>query len=48
MFKIKFVFIFLILLFLFSCSKNVTEKLITKEKDIELQMIEAYEEGLKE
>jgi len=48
MFKIKFVFIFLILLFLFSCSKNVTEKSITKEKDIELQMIEAYEEGLKE
>ena len=48
MFKIKFIFIFLILLFLFSCSKNVTEKSITKEKDIELQMIEAYEEGLKE
>ena len=48
MFKIKFIFIFLIFLFLLSCSKNVVEKTIIKEKDIELQMIEAYEEGLKE
>jgi len=48
MFKIKFIFIFLIFLFLFSCSKNVVEKSITKEKEIELQMIEAYEEGFKE
>ena len=48
MLKIKFIFIFLIFLFLLSCSKNVVEKTIIKEKDIELQMIEAYEEGLKE
>ena len=48
MLKIKFIFIFLIFLFLLSCSKNVVEKPIIKEKDIELQMIEAYEEGLKE
>jgi outer membrane protein assembly factor BamD len=33
---------------LYSCSKKIPEKTITKEKDIELQMIEAYEEGLKE
>ena len=48
MFKIKFISIFLLLLSLLSCSKNVVEKSITQEKDIELQMIEAYEEGLKE
>ncbi|MDC0445219.1 outer membrane protein assembly factor BamD [Candidatus Pelagibacter sp.] len=48
MLKIKFIFIFLIFLFLLSCSKNVVEKTIIQEKDIELQMIEAYEEGLKE
>ena len=48
MLKIKFIFIFLIFLFILSCSKNVVEKPIIQEKDIELQMIEAYEEGLKE
>ena len=48
MFKIKIISIFLLLLSLLSCSKNVVEKSITQEKDIELQMIEAYEEGLKE
>ncbi|MDB4066307.1 outer membrane protein assembly factor BamD, partial [Candidatus Pelagibacter sp.] len=46
MFKIKFFFIFLLLIFCNSCSKNIVEKSITKEKDIELQMIEAYKEGI--
>jgi len=48
MLKIKFISIFLIFIFLFSCSKKIPENTITKEKDIELQMIEAYQEGLKE
>ena len=48
MLKFKFIFIFLMFVLLYSCSKTIPEKTITKEKDIELQMIEAYEEGLKE
>ena len=48
MFKVNLIFIFLISVFLFSCSKKVVEKSIILEKYIELQMIEAYEEGLKE
>jgi outer membrane protein assembly factor BamD len=46
MFKIKFFFIFLLFIFCISCSKSVVEKSVTEEKDIELQMIEAYREGL--
>ena len=48
MFKINFIFIYLIFLFSVSCSKDIVEKSITVEKDMELQMIEAYREGLKE
>jgi outer membrane protein assembly factor BamD len=48
MLKFKFIFIFLMFVLLYSCSKTIPEKTITKEKDIEFQMIEAYEEGLKE
>jgi outer membrane protein assembly factor BamD len=48
MLKIKFLSVLLIFVFFSSCSKDVTEKTIIKKKDIELQMIEAYEEGLKE
>jgi outer membrane protein assembly factor BamD len=48
MFRIKYILIFLLLVFFSSCSKKVVEKNLTKEKDIELQMIEAYEEGLNE
>ena len=46
MFKIKLILIFLLFIFS-SCSKNIVEKSTIKEKDIELQMIEAYKEGLK-
>ena len=46
MFKIKLFLIFLLFIFS-SCSKNIVEKSTIKEKDIELQMIEAYKEGLK-
>ena len=48
MFRIKFINFFLIFIFCFSCSKDVVNKPIIKEKNIELQMIEAYQEGLKE
>ena len=46
--KIKYISISLIFLFIISCSKNVPEKKITVEKEMQLQMIEAYNEGLKE
>jgi outer membrane protein assembly factor BamD len=46
--KIKYISISLIFLFIISCSKNVPEKKIIVEKEMELQMIEAYNEGLKE
>ena len=40
---------FIILFFLFSCSSKDNEKVsILKEKDLELQMIEAYKDGFKE
>ena len=48
MFRIKLILIFLLFIFLSSCSKKIVEKSIIKEKDIELQMIDAYQEGLKE
>ena len=47
MLKINFVLIILISFFSVSCSKDVVEKPLIKEKNMELQMIEAYEEGLK-
>jgi outer membrane protein assembly factor BamD len=46
--KIKYISISLILLLIISCSKKVPEKKITVEKEMQLQMIEAYNEGLKE
>ena len=47
--KLKyFLSLFFILLLFASCSKKNVEKSIIKEKDIELQMIEAYQEGFKE
>ncbi len=45
---IKFTLIFLLFIFFVSCSKKDVEKSVIQEKDIELQMIEAYQEGLKE
>jgi len=48
MYRIKFFLIFLLFVFFTSCSKKIVEEPLIKEKDIELQMIEAYEEGLKE
>ncbi len=48
MLKINFILILLISILCFSCSKDVVEKSVIKEKNMELQMIEAYKEGLKE
>ncbi|MDC0926060.1 outer membrane protein assembly factor BamD [Candidatus Pelagibacter sp.] len=48
MHRIKFFLIFLLLICFASCSKKTIEKTSIKEKEIELQMIEAYQEGLKE
>ena len=48
MHRIEFFLIFLLLIFFASCSKKTIEKTSIKEKEIELQMIEAYQEGLKE
>ena len=45
---IKYISISLILLLIISCSKKIPEKKITVEKEMEFQMIEAYNEGLKE
>ena len=40
--------IFIILLLCASCSKKVVEKSTIKETNLEFQMIEAYQEGMKE
>tara|TARA_B110000003_G_scaffold263407_1_gene287051 strand:- start:298 stop:1146 length:849 start_codon:yes stop_codon:yes gene_type:complete len=48
MITIKYISISLIFLLIISCSKNLPEKKITAEKEMEFQMIEAYNEGLKE
>jgi len=48
MLKINFILIILISFFSVSCSKDVVEKSIIKEKNMELQMIDAYKEGLNE
>ena len=41
-------YIFFIIIFLISCSKNLDEKSTIDETNLELQMIEAYKEGLEE
>jgi outer membrane protein assembly factor BamD len=46
--KIRYISISLIFLLIISCSKKIPEKKITVEKEMQLQMIEAYNEGLKE
>ena len=42
------IYIFLMLFLLVSCSKEVAKKSMIKETNLESQMIEAYEEGLRE
>lgn len=44
---IKFFFLFLILSFNISCSKDTFKKSVINEKSLDLQVLEAYEEGVK-
>ena len=45
---IRLIYLFLILIFCVSCSKEVVEKSKITETNLELQTIEAYQDGLKE
>ncbi len=47
MFHLNRLLIFILLLLLFSCSGNKKEEIVIEEKDLEMQMIEAYEAGVK-
>jgi len=48
MMKINNIFsVFLITLLLLSCTKDVEKKSIINEKSLELQVLEAYEQGMK-
>ena len=42
------IYIFTIFIFCLSCTKKIEEKSVIKETNLELQMIEAYQEGLQE
>jgi outer membrane protein assembly factor BamD len=45
--KLKNLFLYIILVFFFvSCSKDQPKKSLIKEKDLELQVLEAYKEGI--
>lgn len=48
MFKINFILILSLSIICFSCSKEIAEETIIQEKNMELQMIDAYKEGLEE
>ena len=47
MFKLKILVCFIILILFGSCSKEVSKKDLIKEKSLELQVEEAYKEGMK-
>ena len=46
MFKLKILTYLIIIVFFSSCSKNEVQKSIIKEKSLELQVLEAYKEGV--
>ncbi len=46
MFRLKFFIFFILIILLNSCSKEVAKKNLIKEKSLELQVIEAYSEGM--
>ena len=48
MIKLNFILLVFLIFFNFSCSKEVKKESLIKEKNIELQVLEAYNEGLKE
>ena len=41
----KFLLFFIPILILTSCSKNIVEDSVLKEKSLDLQVLEAYQEG---
>ena len=45
--NLKFFWLMIVLMFSISCTKDSTKKSIILEKDLDLQVLEAYEEGLK-
>ena len=46
MFKLKILVCFIILILFGSCSKEVSKETLIKEKSLELQVEEAYKEGM--
>ena len=44
---IKYFFVVLAIIFFTSCSKNTEKESLIKEKNLESQVYEAYEEGMK-
>ena len=44
----NFILFVILIFFSFACSKEVSKNIEIKEKNIELQVMEAYNEGLKE
>ena len=45
--NLKFFWLMIVLMFSVSCTKDITKKSVILEKDLDLQVLEAYEEGLK-
>ncbi len=43
----RFFYIILLLFFCYSCSKEIVKKSVIKEKTLDLQVLEVYEEGMK-
>ncbi len=41
-------YILILFIFCLSCTKKIEDKSLIKETNLELQMIEAYQEGLRE
>ena len=47
MFRLKFFTFFIFIILLSSCSKEVARENLIKEKSLDLQVIEAYQEGMR-
>ena len=43
----KFITLLLIIIFLSSCSKDAKKEIVIKEKSLDLQVLEVYNEGMK-
>ena len=42
----KIILFFIIIFFLFSCAKKEVQKSVIKEKNLNMQVLEAYKEGM--